>query len=132
MRTDPLRAKLEDQENHEPRAKMAGENSMLHELLSEISPYNFREKVMLLRREDYVDPVKFHRSQLGKSFWIDIRNIYRNGSLNYNHILQLFGKYSGHEGEEVRKLMYDKISQKEKLYTSVGRIFFDLGNTSMG
>ena len=109
---------------------MADEISIASELYSEISPYKFRRHITCLSKQDYLSPVKFHKSELGQTYWIDIRNVYKNRSINANHLYEYFGQFSDHTGSEVRQILSNLIELNDMFYRSVGFVVLDMHATS--
>ena len=109
---------------------MADQISVASELYSELSPYKFRRHITCLSKQDYLSPVKFHKSELGQRYWIDIRNVYKNRSINANHLYEYFGNFSNHSGRKVRQILGNLIEVNDKFYRSVGLIVLDMHATS--
>ena len=109
---------------------MADKISVASELYSELSPYKFRRHITCLSKQDYLSPVKFHKSDLGQTYWIDIRNVYKNCGMNANHLYEYFGKFSDHTGSEVRQILCNLIELNDTFYQSVGLIVLDMHATS--
>ena len=109
---------------------MADKISVASELYSELSPYKFRRHITCLSKQDYLSPVKFHKSDLGQIYWIDIRNVYKNRGINANHLYEYFGKFSDHTGSEVRQILGNLIEINDMFYRSVGLIVLDMHATS--
>ena len=74
--------------------------------------------------------MKFHKSELGQRYWIDIRNVYKNRGINANHLYEYFGAFSDHTGSEVRKILGNLTYVNDKFYRSVGLIVLDMHGTS--
>ena len=73
---------------------------------------------------------KFHKSDLGQRYWIDIRNVYKNHGINANHLYEYFGKFSDHTGSEVRQILGNLIDVNDKFHQSVRLIVLDMHATS--
>ena len=109
---------------------MADKISVASELYSAVSPYKFRRHITCLSKQDFLSPVKFHKSDLGQTYWIDIRNVYKNRGINANHLYEYFGKFSDHTGSEVRQILCKLIELNDTFYRSVGLIVLDMHATS--
>ena len=109
---------------------MADQISVASELYSELSPYKFRHHISCLTKQDYLSPAKFHKSELGQRYWIDICNVYKNHGINANHLYEYFGAFSDHTSSEVRELLCNLIDVNDKFYRSVGFVVLDMHGTS--
>ena len=109
---------------------MADQISVASELYSELSPYKFCRHISCLTKQDYLSLAKFHKSELGQRYWIDIRNVYKNHSINANHLYEYFGAFSDHTSSEVREILSNLTDVNEKFYWSVGFVVLDMHGTS--
>ena len=109
---------------------MVDQISVASELYSELSPYKFRHHISCLTKQDYLSPVKFHKSELGQRYWIDICNVYKNRGINANHLYEYFGAFIEHTGSEVRELLNNLIDVNDKFYRSVGFVVLDMHGKS--
>ncbi|MCG8625011.1 MAG: hypothetical protein MJE68_23800, partial [Proteobacteria bacterium] len=106
-------------------AKMA-ENKIANEILSLFSQYNYKEYVQCLNDRDAVSIQYFERTVLGKSFWIDRRNCLKNNRLNENHILEIFGRYSGKDPDQLRAEVMTIIDEDVKLWQHTGTVYLHM------
>ena len=82
--------------------KMAVSN-IADELMSILTQSNYCEYVQCLSERDAVNIQTFQYTPMGKNYWIDLRRCFNEGKLNQNHVLELFGQYSGFEPSELRQ-----------------------------
>ena len=66
---------------------------------------------------------------MGKDYWIDLRRCFTsNGVLNQNHVLEMFGEYSGFPPNELRQKIIEimKSESEQSAWTHAGRVVNDM------
>ena len=106
-------------------------NEIAKELLSLVSPFNYRNVIPSLNQDDFTPLRMFQRSQLGKLFTIDRSNCMKNGEINNAHLFELFGRYSDEDAESVRSDTLERINTGRNVYETVGTLFFAMRNWSL-
>ena len=79
------------------------DNNIAKELMSVFAQANYCEYVQCLSEHDAVNIQTFQHTPMGKNYWIDLQRYFTDGKLNQNHVLEMFGEYSGFEPGELRK-----------------------------
>ena len=96
--------------------------SIAEELFSLVSPYNYRSVIPCLTTDDFVPIQVFQRSYIGKLF--SIKGGHKcDGKVNYEHLYELFGRYSGETADAVRDDVLEQIKTSQLVYEQVGQIF---------
>ena len=89
---------------------------MAAELMARITPKPYKEYVALINEHDGVTIEDFKNSNWATYFQIDATNTVRNGKVNPNHIFDLFSKFNGKTGSEVRTLLLQNIADNIDFY----------------
>ena len=72
------------------------------ELLSLVSPYNYRTVIPGLTTDDFMPLHRFQTSMLGNLFTINKSNCVQNGIINNDHLFSMFGQLSEEDADSVR------------------------------
>ena len=64
-------------------------------------------------------------------YWIDKRNSYRNRFRNSNFLFELFGQYSGEDGDFVCSNMLELLKLDKDFYRSVGHTVLNVHGTNI-
>ena len=97
--------------------------SIAEELFSLVSPYNYRSVIPCLTTDDFVPIRVFQKSYIGKLF--NIKGGHKcDGKVNYEHLYELFGRYSGETADAMRDDVLEQIKASQLVYEQVGQIFF--------
>ena len=97
--------------------------SIAEELFSLVSPYNYRSVIPCLTTDDFVPIQVFQRSHSGKLFNIKGGHK-RDGKVNYEHLYEIFGRYSGETADAVWDDVLEQIKTSQLVCEQVGQIFF--------
>ena len=57
----------------------------------------------------------FQYTPMGKNYWIDLHRCFINSEPNHNHVLELFGEFSGFEPSELRQRAVMILSSKTEI-----------------
>ena len=107
------------------------ENHMARELLSLISPYGYNRHVPIISSRDALSEDDFEKKVISCQYWIDKRNSYHNRFRNGNFLFELFGQYSGEDGDFVHSNMLELIKLDKDFYQSVGHTVLNIRGTNI-
>ena len=80
------------------------DNEIAKEMMSCFAQANYCEYIQCLSERDAMNIQTFEYTPMGKEYWIDLRRCFTDtGVLNQNHVLEMFGEYSGFPSDELRK-----------------------------
>ena len=90
-------------------------SNIADELMSAVNRSNYCEYVQCLSERDAVDIQTFQYTPMGKNYWIDLRRCFNNSEPNHNHVLELFGEFSGFDPSELRQRAVTILSSKTEI-----------------
>ena len=98
--------------------------SLSEEFMSCVSPFNYTDNVSCLTTDNFVSLKTFSQLELGKMFTIDKTGYKKDGEINNDYLLELFGKLSDEDSEIVHSDAMERIECGIYVYESVGTEFF--------
>ena len=102
----------------------ADENSLAKELLSLVSPFNYRSLIPCLDTDDFMSVCSFKDHVLSEMFVIDKSACIQNGEINNQHLFETFGLFSDEDADSVRSDIIEYIESGKSFYERVGEEFF--------
>ena len=90
-------------------------SNIADELMSSVIQSNYCEYVQCLSERDAVNIQTFQYTPMGKNYWIDLRRCFINSKPNQNHVLELFGEFSGFEPSELRQRAVTILSSETEI-----------------
>ena len=125
MKRVPVAAKSQESSG----ANKMADNEIAKEMMSFFARANYCEYVQCLSECDAVNIQTFHYTPMGKEYWIDLRSCFTSdGRLNQNHVLEIFGKYSGFPPDELRQKIIAIMKNKEEqaAWVHAGQVVNDM------
>ena len=105
--------------------KMAvDKNSLAKELLSVVSPFNYRRLIPCLDTDDFMSICSFKDHVLSEMFIIDKSACIQNGEINNQHLFETFGLFSDEDADSVCSDIIEHIETSKSVYECVGEEFF--------
>ena len=125
MRRVPFAAKSQESLG----ANKMADNKIAKEMMSFFASANYCEYVQCLSECDAVNIQTFHYTPMGKQYRIDLHRCFTSdGKLNQNHVLEIFGEYSGFPPDELRQKIITIMKNKEEqaAWIHAGQVVNDL------
>ena len=113
------------------KTKMAADNKIAKELNSSFNRYSYNRYCQYLTESDAVNYEHFSRTDLGKSFWIDLRRCFNSSGANPNHVLEIFGQFSAVEADILRQQVLDIVKEESDSWESAGRVVLNMKFTTL-
>ena len=101
------------------------DSEIAKEMMSFFARTNYCEYVQCLSECDAVNIQTFEYTPMGKEYCIDLRRCFTdNGVLNQNHVLEMFGEYSGFPPNELRQKIMEimKSDSEQSVWIHAGRV----------
>ena len=105
--------------------------TMAAELMDKITPKPYKQYVASINERDAVAIEDFKNSNWANYFRIDATNTVRNGRVNPNHVFDLFGKFNGKTGTEVRTLLLQIIADNIDFYDRRGAVCLQMSSIGL-
>ena len=106
-------------------------NKLARELMSVLSPFNYRKQAQYLTGRDCLTPEDFMKMPLSKYYAVDIDKSLCRGKPNPQILYDVFGEFSQEDSADVKLHTLDLISQEIDLYEKIGTTYLLLLGISM-
>ena len=110
--------------SEKPLKMAADKNSLAKELLSLVSPFNYKSLISCLDTDDFMSVCSFKDHVLSEMFVIDKSACIRNGEINNHHLFETFGVFSDEDADSVHSDIIEHIETGKNVYKHVGAEFF--------
>ena len=105
--------------------------SMLQELFSVISPYEYSDYINYIIPRDCMMLNNFQKSDLSKDYWVDTKICYDRDVVQEDMLFELFGRFSNDDTLTVRANMLVEVKQYRDWYESAAYIMNIMKSTDM-
>ena len=110
---------------------MAADNKIAEELNSYFNRYKYNRYCQYLSESDAVGYQGFDQTELGKTYWVDLRRCFNSSGPKPSHVFEIFGQYSDVDLVTLRQRILDILKEDTDFWESVGRVFFNMNFTTL-
>ena len=95
--------------------------TLLAEIMDVIQHIAYKKCLCNLNDEDVISIEEFDNSELASRYWLDTKHCIagrKQNKINIQNLYEIFGSYTGHTSDEVRKMVIKEVNDNMKWYRS--------------